>query len=84
VALVLGSVSVGTTATLVPLAANSPGSLVLVNSGPDAITLGGSGITTSTAGPGSATIPAGAVVLLAKLGNLAQGGCAAWLPPPRC
>lgn len=68
--LVIGSVSVGLTATPIPLAANSPGSLVLVWTGANPLTLGGSGVAAGQAGPGQAVIPAGGIVSLAKLGGI--------------
>lgn len=72
--LALGSVSVGLAATPIPLAANSPGSLVLVWSGANPLTLGGSGVIAGQAGPGQAVIPAGGIVSLAKIGGIPQGG----------
>lgn len=67
-----GSVVVGTAATEVPLP-GAAGSLVLVASGAD-VTIGGSGVTATPAGPvsASATIPAGATVALASCGSLPQ------------
>jgi hypothetical protein len=72
--LAIGSVTVALTATPVPLPGNSPGSLVLTNTGANPITLGGSGVTAGAVGPGSATIPAGAVVPLAEVGEIPSGG----------
>jgi hypothetical protein len=71
--LALGSVSVGLTATPIPLAATSPGSLVLVWSGAQALTLGGANVVAGQAQAGQAIIPAGSVIPLAKVGGLVQG-----------
>lgn len=69
-----GSFSVPTSAAVIPgLAAPSPGSLVLINTGPNAITIGGSGVTAGATGPGMATIPNGGSVPLNKISNLPPG-----------
>lgn len=68
--LAMGSVAVSNvTAVPVPLAATSPGSLVFTNTGANPITLGGPGVTAATVGPGTAAIPAGATVSLARVGG---------------
>jgi hypothetical protein len=64
VSLSIGSVSVGLTATKLPISAPGPGSLVLYNAGATAVTIGGSGVTAGAVGAGSATIAPGATVPL--------------------
>lgn len=71
--LALGSVSIGLTATPIPLNLNSPGSLVLVWSGANPLTLGGPNVVAGQAQAGQVVIPAGAVIPLAKVGGLVQG-----------
>lgn len=71
--LALGSFSVPTSATQLPIAANSPGSMVLINTGPNAITLGGPNVTAGAVGPGSATIPNGGQVPLQSVGGVPGG-----------
>jgi hypothetical protein len=67
------SFSVPTSATPLPIAAVSPGSIVLINTGPNAITIGGPNVTAGAVGPGSATIPNGGVVHLERVGGVAAG-----------
>jgi hypothetical protein len=74
VSLVLGSVSVGLSATPIPLVAQSPGSVTLIWSGAQALTLGGANVVAGQAQPGQVVIPAGAVIPLAKLGSLGVQG----------
>jgi len=70
----IGSVTVGLTATPVPLPGGSPGSLTLTNTGANPITIGGSGVVAGAVGAGSATIPAGATVNIAKVGGIPLSG----------
>ncbi len=69
----IGSVSVPTSAAALPISAVSPGSLVLINTGPNAITLGGPAVTAGATGAGSATIPNGGTVSLPLAGGIAPG-----------
>lgn len=71
--LVPGSFSVPTSATKLPISAPGPGSLVLINTGPNAITIGGVGVTAGAVGVGSATIPANGVVSLPLAGGVQSG-----------
>jgi len=71
VSLAPGSISVPTSATPLPISASSPGSLVLINTGPNAITIGGPNVTAGAVGAGSATIPNGGVVSLPHVGGVA-------------
>lgn len=68
--LAIGSVSVALTATKLPVSAPGPGSLVLINTGATAVTLGGANVTAGSVGPGSATIPAGGTVSLPLAGGI--------------
>lgn len=69
----IGSVTVTTTAAKLPISAPGPGSLVLINTGAAAITLGGSGVTAGLVGVGSATIAAGGVVSLPLASGILPG-----------
>ena len=71
-----GSATVGTSAAALPagFSAVSPGSLVLYNAGPNAITIGPAGVTAGEVGSGFATIAAGSSVPLPLVGGFNPGG----------
>jgi hypothetical protein len=77
VSLALGSATVLATeggTGPIPINANSPGSLTLVNAGTQAITIGpanqGSTFSFGQTGPGFVTLPPGSVVPIGKVGGL--------------
>lgn len=72
-ALIMGSLSVPTTATPLPISSEAPGSITIFNDGPNAVTIGPSTVTAGQTGLGFGTIPPNQSVVLSRIGGLAPG-----------